>query len=298
MKIVLYFLICFSTLTLAQSYEILFDIRTASGWYGGDNRPGNQRNVADAQSVTIEQPIKLESYAVHFGGIFDFAQNPTGSGHEVTLRLRVRDSLGTVLHTQDLVLPDTFSGGWATWDSINFNLNQPGKYIFSHHLVGGYDSLQVHNSISCDLNAGYPGGERYGKYVVNDSDAVIWGDWSSHPWDANFHLKGTLLPTDVKEYTYLPDKFILYQNFPNPFNPSTKIKYTIPSVTLSGVQGSLVQLKVFDILGNEVATLVNEEKPAGVYEVELNASGLSSGIYFYSLRAGEFFETRKMILIK
>lgn len=96
----------------------------------------------------------------------------------MTLRLRVRDSLGTVLHTQDLVLPQTFSGGRAAWESINYNLNQPGKYIFSHHLVGGYDSLPVYNGISCDLNDGYTAGERYAKYVVNDSDAVFWGDWS------------------------------------------------------------------------------------------------------------------------
>jgi hypothetical protein len=143
MKIPLIIMISFSTLTLAQSYEILFNVQTASGWYGGDDRPGNQRNVADAQSVTIDQSVKLESYAIHFTSRFDFAQNPTGSGHEVILRLKVRDSLGTVLLTQDLALPQTFSGGWVAWESINYNLNQPGKYIFSHHLVGGYDSLPV-----------------------------------------------------------------------------------------------------------------------------------------------------------
>lgn len=99
----------FSTLMLVQSYEILFDVQIANAWYGGDDRPGNQLDIADAQSVTIDQPIKLESYAVHFTGIFDYAQNPTGNGHEVTLRLKIRDSLGIVLHTQDLVLPETFA---------------------------------------------------------------------------------------------------------------------------------------------------------------------------------------------
>lgn len=291
MKIVLIILISFSTLTLAQSYEILFDVQTASGWYGGDDRPGNQRNIADAQSVTIDQPIKLESYAVHFTGIFDYAQNPTGTGHEVTLRLRIRDSLGIVLHTQDLVLPETFSGGWATWESINYNLDQPGKYIFSHHLVGGYDSLQVYNGISCDLNAGYSIGERYVKYVVNDSDAVFWGDWSGHPWDANFHLKGTLLTTDVKEDKYLPGEFSLLQNYPNPFNPSTRIQYQVSSILH-------VTLKVYDVLGNEVATIVDEYREVGSYEAEFDAVNLSSGLYFYQLKAGSFVETKKMILLK
>ncbi|MCU0344178.1 MAG: T9SS type A sorting domain-containing protein [Ignavibacterium sp.] len=92
--------------------------------------------------------------------------------------------------------------------------------------------------------------------------------------------------------------FILQQNYPNPFNPCTTIKYTIPNVTLSGVEGSRVQLKVYDVLGKEVATLVNEEKPAGSYEVDFNAAGLSSGIYFYKLTAGSFVETKKMTLLR
>jgi hypothetical protein len=96
----------------------------------------------------------------------------------------------------------------------------------------------------------------------------------------------------------LPIAFSLDQNYPNPFNPSTKIKYTIPNVTLSGVEGSRVILKVYDVLGDEVATLVNEEKPAGNYEISFDASKLSSGVYFYQIQAGNFVETKKMILIR
>ncbi len=96
----------------------------------------------------------------------------------------------------------------------------------------------------------------------------------------------------------LPIVFSLEQNYPNPFNPSTKIKYSITNVALSGVEGSRVILKVFGILGNEVETLVNEEKPAGNYEVNFDASKLSSGVYFYQLHAGSFVETKKMILLR
>jgi hypothetical protein len=96
------------------------------------------------------------------------------------------------------------------------------------------------------------------------------------------------------------NSFILKQNYPNPFNPSTKIKYTIPLNVKREM--SNVVLKVFDILGNEVATLVNEEKPAGSYEVEFRSTGVShqlaSGIYFYQLKAGSFLETKKMVLIR
>jgi hypothetical protein len=101
------------------------------------------------------------------------------------------------------------------------------------------------------------------------------------------------------------NKFVLEQNFPNPFNPSTTIHYTIPNVTLSlssraesRDEGTRVQLKVYDVLGNEVATLVNEAKSAGSYEIEFNAEKLSSGIYFYELKAGAFIQTKKMILLQ
>jgi hypothetical protein len=117
--------------------------------------------------------------------------------------------------------------------------------------------------------------------------------------------------TDVRAYSDFPvsispreneiNSFLLEQNYPNPFNPITKIEYRIPN-------SEFVSLKVYDILGNEIATLVNEEKSAGEYEVEFSAKGgsasggnaydLPSGIYFYQLKAGGFIETKKMILMK
>jgi len=97
----------------------------------------------------------------------------------------------------------------------------------------------------------------------------------------------------------IPNAFSLEQNYPNPFNPSTKIRFTIPSVIANAAkQSQFVSLKVFDILGNQVATLVNNEKPAGSYEVIFNAAGLPSGIYFYKLQSGGYIETKKMLLIK
>jgi photosystem II stability/assembly factor-like uncharacterized protein len=105
----------------------------------------------------------------------------------------------------------------------------------------------------------------------------------------------------------LPKEFVLEQNYPNPFNPTTTIRYSIPAVTLRQSrlcrdQGdNSVTLKVYDVLGNEVATLVDEYKNAGSYEVEFNVGqtiSLSSGMYFYRLQAGSFVQTKKFILIK
>ncbi len=88
-------------------------------------------------------------------------------------------------------------------------------------------------------------------------------------------------------------RFGLAQNYPNPFNPSTKIKFTVPV----GTQG-VVSLRIFDVLGKEISTLVNEEKPGGPYEVEFDGTGLPSGIYFYQFKAGGYTETKKMLLLK
>lgn len=95
----------------------------------------------------------------------------------------------------------------------------------------------------------------------------------------------------VSENAIIPDKYVLYQSYPNPFNPSTTIKYSIP-------QSDIVSLKVYDILGREVATLVNDYKTVGTYAVEFNASRFASGVYFYQIQSGNFIQTKKMILLK
>ena len=105
--------------------------------------------------------------------------------------------------------------------------------------------------------------------------------------------------TDVKGVLELPKEFVLYQNYPNPFNPTTIIKYSIPTMVDAKIASStIVELKVYNILGKEVATLVNEKKPTGIYEVTWNAANMSSGVYFYQLKSGSYSETKKMILLR
>jgi uncharacterized Ntn-hydrolase superfamily protein len=134
------------------------------------------------------------------------------------------------------------------------------------------------------------GNDSISAVVISGTDTV------SIFWDA---LVTYVNPTSVSENPISPDKFYLYQNSPNPFNPSTTIKYTIPSVIASGMkQSQFVSLKVYDVLGNEVALLINEEKVVGTYEVEFDASALTSGVYFYKIRAGEYSDTKKMILLR
>ena len=107
-----------------------------------------------------------------------------------------------------------------------------------------------------------------------------------------FNILGLSAITDImEEYNIVPEEYALYQSYPNPFNPSTTIKYSIP-------QSDKVSIKVYDILGSEVSVLTNEYKTAGTYSVEFNASQFASGVYFYQIRSGNFVETKKMVLLK
>ncbi len=96
----------------------------------------------------------------------------------------------------------------------------------------------------------------------------------------------------------LPTEYKLEQNYPNPFNPNRKIRYSIPNVIASETKQSAVKLIVYEILGNEVRTLVNEQKEPGYYEVEFSASQLASGVYIYRLQAGSYVSTKKMMVLK
>jgi hypothetical protein len=134
--------------------------------------------------------------------------------------------------------------------------------------VGFYDTKGIAWSVDCWDDKIFVADSRYGMPII----------------------RNTLL-TNIDDQPNVPSEFQLSQNYPNPFNPSTKIKFSIP-------QSSNVDLKVYDILGNEIETLVNEEKPIGTYEVTWFAANLPSGVYFYQLRSGSFLETKKMLLIK
>ena len=112
----------------------------------------------------------------------------------------------------------------------------------------------------------------------------------------DFNGSFTYSKTIEVDVNTMPGDFVLSQNYPNPFNPSTTIKYSVSKIINN--QSSIINLKVYDALGNEVATLVNEEKSPGNYEVEWTATGFASGVYFYRLKAGDFNSVKKLVLMK
>jgi hypothetical protein len=124
-----------------------------------------------------------------------------------------------------------------------------------------------------------------GTYTVNAgyrNPSRVWGTTS-----AVINVTGV----DEELVGLKPESYALYSNYPNPFNPSTKIRYAIS-------QSAFTILKVYSILGQEIATLVNEEKTPGVYEVNFDGLNLTSGTYIYKLQAGNFVDTKKMVLLK
>ena len=111
------------------------------------------------------------------------------------------------------------------------------------------------------------------------------------PWNNITFIRKLIVTGVESNQGEVAKSYSLSQNYPNPFNPTTTIKYSIPKL-------SFVTIKIYDVLGSEVATLVNEEKPVGNYELTWNAAKLSSGVYFYQLKAGNYVETKKMILMR
>jgi formylglycine-generating enzyme required for sulfatase activity/ligand-binding sensor domain-containing protein len=142
--------------------------------------------------------------------------------------------------------------------------------------------------------------QRGGSFSNTEANQDVYLRYSSYPYLRDYSIysndgfrcvQGLQVGTAVNGENRMPHAFGLAQNYPNPFNPSTTIEYSTP-------QQSQVTVKVFDLLGREVTVLVNEKKDAGQYSVQWNASGFSSGLYFYTLQAGEFRESKRMLLIK
>jgi len=143
------------------------------------------------------------------------------------------------------------------------------------------------------------GGVNWGMQIIpgNFSSKLFFLDsitgWAQNSWNTLAHTTngGGTINQITNSNEQIAKNYILYQNYPNPFNPSTNIKYRIAN-------NSFVTLKVYDIMGREIETPVNEIQKPGEYEVSFNAGKLSSGIYFYKLVAGEYSETKRMILLK
>jgi hypothetical protein len=208
---------------------------------------------------------------------------------------RVLIQFGLIPSPPITVLSPNGGEHWMMWDTVQVEWSATGvdSVKIELSLSDGIDWMTIAESVpntgTFDWFVQAPFTSWYCLMKISDLNDLSLFDIS----DANFTID--MFPAVEDSSGLFPDEFALMQNYPNPFNPSTVISYRLP---VSG----MVTLKVYDVLGNEIATLVNEEKQPGTYEVEFSPESSikhsASEIYFYQLRAGNFIETKKMVFIK
>ncbi len=232
------------------------------------DRGDNWITLVDSSSAPAE-PL----YAIHFfdslnvlviGGDPEFGASlmrTTNSGSSWYY-----ENLGILWNPEDMAFR-TAAEGWAPIGA---------KSVFLFTPDSGYTWSQLDTPDSTSItHISFPDSSH--GFAVGDNGAIV---------KYKYHK-----PNAANSDPAVIQSFLLSQNFPNPFNPATKISYQVP-------EGDFVSLAVYDVLGREVASLVNDYKPAGKYETEFDAGNLASGIYFYRLRSGSFSSTKKMLLLR
>lgn len=181
------------------------------------------------------------------------------------------------------------NGGWSGSGISAFDVNRRGD-IFVSHSGSIYESTDNGNTWNTH-NSGLTPGALITNFFFDNSDYLYGVTYNN----GIFKSADPTITNAVNSSSIIPDRYMLFQNYPNPFNPVTKIKYSIP------VSGN-VKIKIYNLLGRETATLVNQYQDAGEYETEFNSASdgkeSAGGIYFYTLESGEFRQSRTMILVK
>ena len=232
---------------------------------------------------------------INIGTYYSFAVGISGDGRTITGSETGAAGLHRAFKWK---VPNEFQMNIAGNFSSGWDASYDGKYIVGDGGNGAFrfsedSGLEFFNNVFSHLLT--PGSEFYtatavssnGRYVVGYGKNSITNRDEAYLLDTG----GLLTYTENEKQLIINDNFLLSQNFPNPFNPITNIEFYLPNP-------EIVKIKIYDLIGQEVATLLDEEKMSGYHRVTFNASNLASGIYFYRLQAGEFVQTRKMVLLK
>ncbi|MBX2992055.1 MAG: T9SS type A sorting domain-containing protein [Bacteroidetes bacterium] len=262
---------------LGPWWSSIFFINADTGWAVNRNLGMPERILKTTNGGTWVNQVDLTSAQLH--DVF-FANQDTGFAVGSGIIMKTTNG-GTTWQTSNI--------GQISLNSVHFTDSRTGW------AVGGAGTiLKTTNCGETWLNQ--PSG----------LNAMLWGVYFTNS-DSGFAVgdTGVILrttngggPTLSVGETERPHVFELEQNYPNPFNPATHIEFRIPARPAGGANFGFVSLKVFDVLGREVATLVNEVKAPGIYGVTWNASGFPSGVYLYQLRSGSLVQTKKLVLIK
>jgi hypothetical protein len=247
---------------------------TPQGWFDGDHQGSSSGWAASLDNlVATQSPLKIILSGTRNTTQFNINAELTRTGNiadnDLVIHFVVvedlyyngRNSVSNHKHVMRKMLPTP--GG----QSFSINLNETKDIPQTINLDPLWDADSLNTVVFVQSTA---------SKTVYQSETISYTD---------------LNVTSMSDNNQLPTEFVLEQNYPNPFNPSTKISFAIS-------QSDFTTLKVYNALGNEVATLLSDELPAGNHNVNFNATNLSSGTYFYTLTSGSFRETKKMILLK
>jgi len=213
---------------------------------------------------------------------FFMIQNFTSSGKNLFLTFSNQIFYSSDMGTSWSSIPN---GNWSTSGFSGIGINNAGNIFAS---IGTEVYVTTDMGISWTLkNTGLSSNAVLNKFFFNDAGYIFGTTYNN----GVFRSLNSTLTTVISQTENLPGGYILEQNYPNPFNPITNLEFGISNL-------GFVSLKVYDVLGKEVKTLVNEIKPAGIYKVEFDGSSLSSGIYFYKIETYGFIATKKMVLLK
>ena len=297
------FVIAWEDYRNGDNSDIYYQRYNSAGTAQGVNIKANDVGIADQAKPTIAMDgggsfvIAWENHRYNNKGIYYQRYNSAGTAQGVNTK--ANDDSGSTYQWYPAIAMDGVGNFVIVWEDFSGGSNNSdviGQRFYSN---GGFKDgnyrIVADGPNHCEGSPVVIANNNNLIFAWEDSRRSLGGDIYCKivGWDWN----GVTSVSDIGNDK--PKEFSLSQNYPNPFNPSTTIKYAIP--LLGGAGGGSVTLKVYDVLGNEVATLVDEYKTAGSYEVEFKTSGiknLASGIYFYRLKAGSFTETKKMVLLK
>jgi hypothetical protein len=248
-------------------------------------------NFGSFQFTSTDNNSDVFIAGLNASGNFSWAAQGSGPGYDYPTSISYNPTNGLSvcgISTGGFNIGNSTFVGGATDDIFTANYSTNGNLINVLY-TGGLGEERVFDVYVDDNNSGFIVGSFSGSMEIGDTTITTLTALTDL-YIAKINMNNI---SDVEENTneFLLNKFELLQNYPNPFNHSTTIYYSIPELSFATV-------KVYDVLGGEVAKLINEELPAGSYEIEFNAAGLPSGIYFYQLQTGSFVETKKMVLMK
>ncbi len=277
--------------------------------FPGITIPFSHRDLLDSLSKYMgRQPNSGVNIETFIQGKLNFIKN-----HNLPIQIKFQSqgTTGNIAASGGTYAKNQNTGAYPTWDFLKSEVadSEDVELFYRWHdgdkwrghvvtVTGVYETADGKKTIGIkhDVNQKDTGGtvQEYPEITVDGLGRMVLHRHGAKRYVSHVVSESPGQPyiTSIfQDYENKPIGFYLGQNYPNPFNPTTTVHYSIP-------QRSNVSLKVYDVLGNEVATLVNEEKIAGSYEVEFKAENLSSGIYFYTLQAGSFTQTKKLILMK